>query len=289
MAILTATLPAIVTAINAKNAALGLTLAEATYSKPRANDDTWEGEQLVGNTLMRVTPNDTSKYSGTTLVAYDRLDVKVLGGVLGGIISLPETITKVSAAIPFFDSLYSIQMHPEDFVEGDITDKGDGTRQMILTAKADAVAWLPGTTTTFTVKAAPVPIGNVITTTVLDGYKYISDSVKGFAETYSYPIDFTPQFDKLSLVTDQTTDFTDLAAALASGTGEAWVKSGAGKFTLEGAVVTHAGINDEDWPTNHSYKYAILVQLGAACENLEGTLVIHYNDPVESFNPGTVD
>ena len=289
MAILTATLSAIVTAINAKNSTLGLTLAEATYSKPRVNDETWEGEKLDGNTLMRITPNATSKYSGTTLVGFDRLDVKVLGGILGGVIALPETINSVSAAIPFFDSLYSIQMHPEDFEESEIADVGDGSRQMVLTAKDDAVAWIPGTTTTFVVKSAPVPIGNVITATVLDGYKYISDSVKGFAETYSYPIDFTPHFDELSLVTDQTTDFTTLAAALASGTGEAWTKSGAGKFTLEGAVVTKAGINHEDWPTNHSYKYAVLVQLGTACANLEGTLVIHYNDPVESFNPGTVD
>lgn len=289
MAILTATLPAIVAAVNAKNPTLGITLAEAIYSKPRPNDASWEGEVLPGNTLMRITPNETSKYSGTTLVGYDRLDLKVLGGILGGVVSLPETILKVSAAIPFFDSLYSVQMHPEDFIEGDITDKGDGTRQMVLTAKAEAIAWIGGTTTTFTVKAAAVPIGNVITNTVLDGYKYISDSVKGFAETYAYPIDFTPQFTALSHVTDQTTDFTELAAALAAGTGEAWLATGAGKFTLQGAVITHAGINDEEWPTNHSYKYAILVQLGAACENLEGTLVIHYNDPVESFDPGTVD
>lgn len=289
MAIMTATLAGIVTAINAKNPTLGLTMAEATYSKPRANDDTWEGEQLAGNTLMRVTPNETSKYSGTTLVGYDRLDVGVLGALLGGKISLPETLTNSIEAIPYFDSLYAIQAHPEDFELTQLTDNGDGTRSMVLRAKADAIAWLGGTSTTFTVRAAPVPIANVITTTVLDGYKYISDSVKGFAETYSYPIDFTAQFDQLSLITDQTTNFTGLAAALASATGEAWVASGAGKFTLEGAVVTHAGINEEEWPTNQSYKYAILVQLGAACENLEGTMVIHYNDPVEAFNPGTVD
>lgn len=289
MAIYTATLSAIVAAANAKNPSLGITLAEATYSKPRLNDETWEGEQLPGNTLMRITPNETSKYSGTTLVGYDRVSVATLGGILGNQIALPETIALASAAIPYFDSLYSIQMHPEDFEEANITDKGDGTRQLILTAKADAVAWIGGTSATFTVKAAPVPIGNVITTTVLDGYKYISDSVKGFAETYSYPIDFTPQFATLSTITDQTAEFTGLAAALTAATGEAWKATGADKFTLEGAVITHAGINEEEWPTNHSYKYAILVQLGAACANLEGTLVIHFNDPVETFNPGTVD
>ena len=286
MAIMDLTVNSVLTSINAANSGLGLTLAEVQFSAPRANDATWQGETLTGNTLIRVTPNATSKYTGTTVVGYDRLNLSVLQTLLGGVVRLPDSVTTVAAAIPYFDALYSLTMAASDFVDGDITVNADSTRTLTLVAKDTAIAWVG--TATFTVKAAPVSVNNVITNTVLDGYQYLHDTTKGFAESYSYPYDFTAQFDILSTITLQTTDFTQLAAALTAITGDTWVTSGTAGFSLDGAVVLEAGINQATWPTNQNYKYAIVVQLGTTSTNLEGSLILHFNDPVETFDPNVV-
>lgn len=286
MAIMDFSVNSVLTAINAANSGLALTLAEIQFSAPRANDATWQGETLTGNTLIRVTPNTTSKYTGTTVVGYDRLNLSVLFNLLGGVVRLPDTVTTIAAAAPYFDALYSLTMRTADFIDGPIVDNGDGTRTMVLTAAADAIAWVG--TATFTVKNAPVSVNNVITTTVLDGYQYLHDTTKGFAESYSYPYDFTDQFAVLSTITMQTTNFTSLAAALTAITGDAWAVSGAAGFSLGGAVVMEAGINQPEWPTNQNYKYAVVIQLGSVSTNLEGNLILHFNDPVESFDPTVV-
>lgn len=154
MAIMDFSVNSIITAINAANSGLGLTLSEVQLSAPRANDETWQGETLERNTLIRITPNDTSKYTGTTVCGYDRLDLSVLHTLLGGTVRLPDTVTKVSEAVPYFDAIYSLTIRTADFIEADITDNGDGTRTMVLTAAADAIAWIGSAT--FTVRSAPV-------------------------------------------------------------------------------------------------------------------------------------
>ena len=286
MAIMDFSVNSIITAINASNSGLGLTLAEVQLSAPRIKDATWQGETLTGNTLIRITPNASSKYTGTTVCGYDRLDLSVLFNLLGGVVRLPDTVTTVAAAAPYFDALYSLTMRTADFVDGPIVDNGDGTRTMVLTAAADAIAWVGSAT--FTVKNAPVSVNSVITNTVLDGYQYLHDTTKGYAESYSYPYDFTDQFSILSTITTQTTNFTQLASALTAITGDTWAVSGAAGFTLDGATILNAGINQADWGTNQNYKYAIIVMLGSTSTNLEGNLIIHFNDPVESFNPAVV-
>ena len=286
MAIMDFSVNSIITAINAANSGLGLTLAEVQLSAPRIKDATWQGETLSGNTLIRITPNSSSKYTGTTVCGYDRLDLSVLYTLLGGVVRMPDTVTKVSEAIPYFDAIYSLTMRTADFVEGNLTDNGDGTRTMVLTAKSDAIAWIG--TATFTVRNAPVSVNTVITNTVLDGYQYLHDTTKGYAESYSYPYDFTAQFSVLSTITTQTTDFTTLAAALTAVTGDTWVTTGTAGFSLSGATILNAGINQADWGTNQNYKYAIIVMLGNTSTNLEGNLIIHFNDPVESFDPSVV-
>lgn len=286
MAIMDLTINSVLSAVNSANSGLGLTLAEVQFSAPRVNDATWQGETLTGNTLIRVTPNGTSKYTGTTVVGYDRLNLSVLQTLLGGVVRLPDSVTTVAAAVPYFDALYSLTMVASDFVDGAIVTNGDGSRTMTLTATATAIAWIGSAT--FTVKSAPVSVNNVITNTVLDGYQYLHDTTKGFAESYSYPYDFTAQFATMSTITTQTTDFTALAAALLAITGDTWAVSGAAGFTLDGAVVLNAGINQSDWPTNQNYKYAIIIQLGSTSTNLEGSLILHFNDPVETFNAAVV-
>lgn len=104
MAIMDLTINSLVSAINSLNTNLNISLEEIVVSTPRANDATWHGETLAGNTLIRVTPNATSKYTGTTVVGYDRLSLSVLFNLLGGIVRLPESVTTVSAAIPYFDA-----------------------------------------------------------------------------------------------------------------------------------------------------------------------------------------
>lgn len=280
------TINQVLAAVNTANANLNLTLAETQFSVPRINDATWQGETLAGNTLIRATPNGTSKYTGTVVFGYDRLNLSVLSTLLGGIVRLPAGVTKVSEAVPAISAGYSILMHTDDFEDLPIIDNGDGTKSITLTAKSTAIGWVGSAT--FLIKAAPLAINTVITQTVLDGYKYLHDSAKGFAESYSYPYDFTAQFATLSLVNSQTTDFTGIAAALTAITGDSWAVSGAVPFSLGGATILDVGINQAGWPTNQNYKYAIVIQLGAACGNLEGSLIIHFNDPVETFDPSVV-
>jgi hypothetical protein len=286
MAIMDLTINAVLAAVNSANAGLALTLPEVQFSAPRVNDATWQGETLSGNTLIRVTPNETSKYTGTTVIGYDRLNLSVLQTLLGGVMRLPDTVTTVAAAVPYFDALYSLTIVPSDFVDGPITVNADSTRTLTLTAVEGAIAWIG--TASFSIKAAPVSVNNVITNTVLDGYQYLHDTTKGFAESYSFPMDFTPEFATMSTITQQTTNFATLAASLTAISGDTWVTSGTAGFSLDGAVVLNAGINQAEWPTNHNYKYAVIIQLGTTSTNLEGSLILHFNDPVETFDPNVV-
>lgn len=278
------TVSAILAQANSKNSGLGLTLAEVIFSRPRTKDDTWQGETLSGNTLIRITPNANSKYTGSVVVGYDRINVSVLYGLLGGVIRVGDEVTDVTGAAIYIANVYGVAAQATDFEPATITTDGNGKRWLTLKAKPTAVGWLGEAT--FEVKSAPVAMTSVVTQTVLDGYKYISDTDKGFAETYSYPVDFTGAFAQLSLITTQTSDMTGLATALTTVTGDTWSATVDATFSLKGATVVFAGINtDMSQPTNKAYKYAIVVALSASCTALEGSLIIHFNDPVEVIDP----
>ena len=285
MAVATFTLAKVLEQINTLNS-LSLASTELTFSSVRPNDETWQGESLAGNTLIRITPNETSDYTGTVICGYDRLPLSVLHTIMGGKIRLPSEVTNAEGAVPYFESVYGFALQPGDLTGGDVVTDGEGKKTLTFTAADTAVAFVGSAT--FDIIESAVPIANIFTSTTLDGYKYINDSTKGFAESYSYPYDFTAQFDVLSTITTQTTNMTALAAALSAITGDSWVATGAAGFSLDGAVIAVAGINDPLWGTNNNYKYAIIVTLTAACANLEGQLIIHFNDPVEAFDPSQV-
>ena len=206
------TVSSILAQANSKNSGLALTLAEVTFSQPRVKDDTWHGETLSGNTLIRITPNSSSKYTGSVVVGYDRVDLSVMYGLLGGVVRVGDEVTNLAGAMVYIANVYGIAAQVSDFVPANITTDANGKRWLVLEAVAKAVGWLGKAT--FEVKGAPVAMTSVVTQTVLDGYKYITDTDKGFAETYSYPVDFTGAFTQLSTITTQTSDLTALATAL---------------------------------------------------------------------------
>ena len=281
------TVSSILAQANSKNSGLALTLAEVMFSQPRVKDDTWQGETLSGNTLIRITPNANSKYTGSVVVGYDRVNMSVLHGLLGGIIRAGDEVTDVTGAMIYIANVYGIAAQATDFEPANITTDGDGKRWLVLKATANAVGWLGEAT--FEIKPAPVSMTSVVTQTVLDGYKYITDSDKGFAETYSYPLDFTGVFAQLSTVTTQTSDLSPVATALQTITGDTWSATEAAPFSLYGATVLFAGINaDMQQPTNKAYKYAIVIALSASCGSLEGNLILHFNDPIEAIDPDYV-
>ena len=223
----------------------------------------------------------SAPYTGSVPVYYDRLN---FGSVFAH--TPVNTYAKLRSyrpvrihdLIPDLNNYYGLELTAADIEDGDLLlDNGSGTA--VIKAKPTSLNWEGE----FTVTILPgdINIERAMTVTDLDGVQYPSgQSTKGQAEVYSYYFDCSAYAPYLGeLVVSEAGEpvnqgFVDFVVGV---TGDPWVLTGTGPFSLEGAVIKYNGVNSLNKPSNNNYDFICEVLLGSACSNFAGTLRFHYN------------
>lgn len=274
--------------LNDKNGT-SLVSSDFIISQPTSNAGSWMEGQLVGNTLIRLTATDEANIAGTNIFAYDRIDIQNIVSMLGGSVVAPDTYTTAHQIIALLESQHGIKMYSEDIVDSAIFDDA-GTNKVTLTAQPGSFSFIGEAT--FTVIAALKDIADDITVSDLSDEFYIRQNDKGWAETLTYPIDFTDDFDYLSTVTVGTTDMTQLAAILTDKMGQTWSADDVNaNLSLANCTITHAGPYEAGLLANSTYKNVIIIELDGTLINtvIDGTVIMHFDDPSElDFDPSVV-
>lgn len=277
--------------INSKNATT-FTANDLVFSPPQAINGTWRELANPHNTVVRVTAAVGSAFQGTQVVTYDRLKLSDLAKIGGFKIASdkPATVHDLFTGITYYNG---IRFSADDLENSPVVNNGDGTYSATLTAKAGSYGWVGSLAVTITQGASA--LDTVISKADMPGLNYpTANDTDVFAALYLYSYDFTGNYNDLvdfeegEPLTQHQADALALAikakdksSGAALWTGDSAVTA----WSLGGAVPVHNGMNGVDLPTNPSYKYALLLQLRADVTIPRGTLIIHYNDPVD---PGSV-
>lgn len=267
--------------INKKN---GLTLKaeDIIMSFAEPSTGTWLEENGLGNTLVRITATESSKYTGNVVVAYDRVDINYIAALLGNHCGLPETVTTVHAALPYFAARHGILLHPEDFEDGVVSWTEIGA-SFTIRAKAESLIWVGEAA--FTSNIMPEELANIVTNTDLPEYDILREtSDKFFAETFVYSIDFTDHFDALSSMSALDFDLPTLVDIINQETSaiDYNLNDNVGDWkSLFGATITYNGMNSGIGIANPNYKYVLKLKVREDSTVSEGELLLHYNDPIE--------
>jgi hypothetical protein len=277
--------------INAKNATT-FVATDLVFSPPQPLNGTWRELANPHNTAVRVTAAEGSAFQGTQVVTYDRFKLSDLANLPGFSLSAdhPATVHDLFTGLMYYNGL---RFTAEDLEDSPVTDNGDGTYTATLTAKAGSYGWVDSLVVNITQGATT--LDTVISTGDMPGLNYpTANDTDVYAALYMYGYDMTPYYSDLVDVEEGVPLTQHQADALAvafkavdrSSGATLWNGDAAStSWSLAGAVATHSGMNGVDLPTNSSYKYALLLQLRDDVQTPRGTLIIHYNDPVD---PGSV-
>lgn len=261
---------AILGAIYALN---GVTLVESEYDygQPVAVATDPDGT----NTTITVTANsELSTFDGDMTVRYIRLPLSELTVLVPSTIQLPTVTSTLEFALAF-NKVYGTSFTADD-IEDTPVALTDGTGPVTLVAKPLSLGWLGSVT--FNVIPGRFPLTGL--TTVLPGLNFPDPyENKPFGWAYSYWRDFTLAESLLEPVVVNNPDWVNIRDALIQITGDAWVLNGPTKFSLDGATALYNGPVSGAAHGNDRYDQLLVVQLGAACQNLSGRLFLHYNVP----------
>ncbi len=264
-------LDAVFAAIQAQNG-VALVRDEYTLSAPTVYEDDPTGVLNTQIVVTAATPR--SPYEGSVAVQYTRLNLADLAHLLPQPIRA-NGITTIANVITALNTNHGMNFKTSDLVQGAVTGLVDGAGDITLTAEANSYGWIGEVTLSF-VKGS-IDIAAATTVKNLPGLMYPArDESKPYGELYSYWRDFTPQTAALDTITLETTDFTTLAAALTSVTGNAWSPSVAGRYSLLGATIASVGLTADNPLTNPDYLKAVVVTLGEGSLGYSGQLILHY-------------
>lgn len=274
--------------LNAKNATT-FTLDDLVFSTPQVINGTWREVANPHNTAIRVSAKPGGTYQGTTVVTYDRLKISDLPKLLGFKFNADHPQTSLDLLAPILH-YQGIQFSTDDIESTPVTDNGDGTYTVTLTAKATSVGWVGSQVFTFSQGGSSLDAA--LTQADLPGLNYPTESDQDvYADLYLYGYDFTANYaDMLDAEPDEVLDI-HTAEAFANAINAVDVSSGKGlwnfseqttQWSLFGAKCTYSGLNKAELPTNPSYKYVTMIQLRSDVTTPRGTLIFHYNDPIDS-------
>ncbi|MCO6704726.1 Ig-like domain-containing protein [Streptomyces sp. CHB9.2] len=275
--------------LNAKNAT-SFKLTDLVFSAPQVINGTWRGVANPHNTAVRVTADAGSIFQGTVVITYDRLELKEIIKIPGFILRADHP-TSAYGLLDQLATYNGLNFTTDDIEDSPVTDNGDGTYTVTLTAKAGSYGWV-GSVTIANFGQGGAPLDRVLSGDAMPGLNYPTSSdgdVYGALYLYSY--DFTDFYDLLLDLEPGVPLSDQQAADLAAAINELDVSSGAGawnnspdltQFSLQGAVPFYNGLNMPEFLSNSSYKYALLLDLRVGVTIPKGRMVLHFNDPIDS-------
>lgn len=266
-----------------------LVASQVVFGTPQVINGTWRGLANPHNTAVRISADPSSEFEGYQVLTYDRYKLDDLVELQGFVVSAdhPVTVYDLFDGLLYFNGL---RLGPDDVVDSPVDDNGDGTYSATLTAKPTSLGWIGSLALTNFAQGA-APLDAALSGSDMPGLNYpeARDDVV-FAALYLYGYDFTDLYDTLLDFEEDSIIDSEQATPLAEFVNTVDVSSGAGlwvgtaqpEWSLAGAKVVYNGINTAELATNPSYKYALLLELAATVTTPVGTLVLHYNDPVDS-------
>lgn len=279
----------VIAAINSANATT-FTQNDLSFSAPQALSGSWQSQNTDKNTGVTITAKPGVTFKGHTSVVYDRLKFADLTPAhFPGLTVTGFNADSAHDLIPMLTYWNGLHITTDDIEDTPITDNGDGTRSVVITAKAGSFGWIGSVT--MSVKAGGASLNQLVTNQNLNGLNYPTASDQDtYAQLYMYPYDFTPYFDTIALLgagvlatADSSSLVTTFKAIDLSSGKTLWNNDPAQTaWSLAGATVISNGLNNNSLPTNPAYKYVCVLKLRSDVVTPAGTLYLHYNDP---FNP----
>ncbi|BDD79842.1 hypothetical protein [Burkholderia phage FLC9] len=285
---------AILGAIATQNKGVTLDPSLYTFGAPTPFAD----PQGVTNTSMLITVAEvTAPYQGAQTVYYTRLQLSDLAALLPQPIQA-NGLSKVSDFWPILNANFGLNFVPGDLNDNDpITVGSDGSGSVTLIAQSGSLGWIGQVTMSFV--AGNYDLATVMTGTALNGLMYPNqDLTKPFGELYSYWRDMTAWQNDLLQINTSTSDLSTLTADLKACTGDNWINTAAGRFSLQGAAVVYNGpvvaftpIAGTVMTPNTNYTYVLVIQLGSGSLGYGGYLFLHYGaiDPYANSDGATVN
>jgi hypothetical protein len=280
--------PSLLAYLNAKNATT-FTLDDVVFSTPTPINGTWREVANPHNTAVRVSAKPGGKYQGSQVITYDRLKLSDLLKLTGWRVNADHPTTSLDL-LPAIAHYQGIQFSTDDIESTPVTDNGDGTFTCTLTAKAGSLGWQGSVV--LSIKQGGASLDAALPNADLPGLNYPTASdADVYADLYLYGYDFTGSYADLMDVEPDETLTQHSADALALAINQLDVSSGKGLWnssdqsavwSLFGATCTYSGLNKAELLTNPAYKYVTMIQLRPDVTTPRGTLIFHYNDPIDS-------
>lgn len=272
------------------NAANSTTYTEndLTFTAPKVVAGTWRDDTTDHNTAIRAMGKEGGKYQGRKVLTYDRLDFASLAYVPGFKI-MATGKTTAHQLIDLITHFNGVRLTVDDFEDTPIVDDGNGNLSVVISAKPNSIGWIGSITVP--VQPGGIALEEAVATPVLPGLNYPTTSdTDTYGLVYTYGYDFTAYFDDLIDIeagqpsSGQLDQIVNMLKAVDVSSGKTLWNNTAGNtaWSLEGATITHAGLNESTLPTNQAYKYVIGIQLRADVTIPKGVFYLHFNDP---FNP----
>lgn len=277
MALYKPSMDVMVDSINRLNK-LELVPAEYIWSAPA------EITPAVGqlNTSIKITAkNQQSAYSGELTVRYHRNPLSDLSTQVQLVVPVKEptsTMDIITAMNKRFGTLFTA----EDIVVRDLTteEKVEGAT-IQLDAVPTSLAWI-GSVAVGT-RLGGLILGDYLKTTRLNGLNYPSPTTtRPYAQIYSYWRDMSTSYSQLKDIVVGVDQLSIIRDVLAFQTGDNWLLTGSGRYSLQGAEVTAVGLCRENPDiSNDKYDFFIKVRLSDTYSiGLTGDLTLHFDEPV---------
>lgn len=281
MGLIKSTINDLLDQIRAENPRFLFTNEQIVVNGHYPNDGTHgsvRGERVVNLGVIE----STGKIN-TVNFGYDRLALSELKRLLNFSVRVPEGVATTHEALPYIEGYYRLGITAGDVEDVALYLDEYSKRHIILRATPDSFGW--SGEVDLTILATPESIASLIVNADVGAY-----GAQETAKAYSYPYDFTDQFETLSTVSTIHPYPSRVIAALTAVTGDTWVNdaANAAPFNYSGATIEFAGINMASKGGNPNYKYLIIVNLTPLCNNMAGQLFIHYNDPEVAQDPNMV-
>ncbi|MNQ00179.1 hypothetical protein D3C85_128220 [compost metagenome] len=239
-----------------------------------------QGSSAVYNTQVTVTANNiAAAYQESVDIFYNRLKLEDLATLVSLSLKAPADVDNSHKLIPSLNSRFGLNILEEDLLLTQAVDMVD-FKTITLTAAPGSIGWQGETT--IQVSEGEINLENHLTVTALPGLKYPTEyPTVPFAQFYSYWRDFTEHHTVLAAIQAGSVPNAVLKDVLVAVTGDAWLTSGPGVFSLGGAQILFAGLTVDKGIFNTDYKYGIQIRLDhGTASGIAGDLIIHFNDPV---------
>lgn len=272
-----APLQAVVDSINRLNK-LDLVADEYVFGAPTA----LATPRGMVNTEIEITAKDQwSAYSGSVTVGYHRLALSELADQVNLVVPVHSINTTLDIALAV-NKYFSTVLTADDIIVRDLTEEEKaipGT--ILLEANPTSYGWIGSVEVGTRIGGYNLP--TYLTNRALAGMNYPTPvTTRPFAHIYSYWRNFSEQQVLLKDVVVGTDSLSAIRDALQANTGDAWLLTGSGRYTLDGATVLEIAeprLRPEDF--NDKYDWAITVQLDDTKSlGLTGKLTLHFNEPL---------